>query len=132
MLYLQANPGSTPSQVASALITNSTKNKVTSAGTGSPNRLLYMGFIGGGGTNQPPTANFTFSCTARTCTFDGTSSTDDHGIVSYSWTRKTGPPIGNTAVTTFTFADGGSKAITLTVTDAGGLSNSITKTLVLP
>ena len=48
-LYLANNPSATPAQVTSALITNSTPNKVTSPGTGSPNRLLYSLFSGGGG-----------------------------------------------------------------------------------
>lgn len=47
-LYLAANPGATPSQVTTAITANATVNLVTSAGTGSPNRLLYTGFIGGG------------------------------------------------------------------------------------
>ena len=38
---LQSNNGLTPAQVASALATNSTKSVVTSAGSRSPNRLLY-------------------------------------------------------------------------------------------
>ncbi|WP_434445068.1 S8 family peptidase [Lentzea sp. E54] len=50
-LYLAANPGATPAQVRDALVTNATPNKVTSAGTGSPNRLLYSRFGGGG---NPP------------------------------------------------------------------------------
>jgi serine protease len=40
-LYLATNTGASPATVASALNSNSTANKVTSAGTGSPNRLLY-------------------------------------------------------------------------------------------
>jgi subtilisin family serine protease len=44
-LYLQRNPSATPAQVANAIITNSTANVVTSAGSKSPNRLLYSGFI---------------------------------------------------------------------------------------
>jgi titin len=52
-LYLEANPLATPAAVATALKTNATANHVTSAGTGSPNLLLYEGFIGG--TPQPPT-----------------------------------------------------------------------------
>ncbi len=51
-LYLANNPSATPAQVATALINNSTPNKVTSAGAGSPNRLLYSIF---GGTTPPPT-----------------------------------------------------------------------------
>ncbi|HEY0639235.1 MAG TPA: S8 family serine peptidase [Pseudonocardiaceae bacterium] len=50
-LYLQGNPSVGPSAVASALYAASTPNKVTSPGTGSPNRLLY---VGGGGTEPPP------------------------------------------------------------------------------
>jgi subtilisin family serine protease len=41
-LYLSANPAATPAQVQSTLISRSTPNKVTSAGTGSPNRLLFV------------------------------------------------------------------------------------------
>ncbi|RZQ60902.1 S8 family peptidase [Amycolatopsis suaedae] len=51
-LYLSANPGATPAQVSSALVTNGTKNKVTSPGAGSPNVLVYTG---SGGTDPEPT-----------------------------------------------------------------------------
>jgi subtilisin family serine protease len=50
-LYLQTNPGASPSTVSSALINNSTLNHVTNPGTGSPNRLLYSIF---GGAPPPP------------------------------------------------------------------------------
>ena len=40
-LYLQGNPGASPASVASALTGNATTGKVTSAGSGSPNRLLF-------------------------------------------------------------------------------------------
>jgi subtilisin family serine protease len=40
-LALQANPLSSPAQIASFITGYATLNKVTSAGTGSPNRLLY-------------------------------------------------------------------------------------------
>jgi subtilisin family serine protease len=43
-LYLQSNPGASPSTVASALIANATTGKVTSAGSGSPNRLLFTAY----------------------------------------------------------------------------------------
>ncbi len=41
-LVLSANPSATPAQVRDSLVTNSTPNVVTSAGTGSPNRLLFV------------------------------------------------------------------------------------------
>ncbi len=40
-LHLADNPNVAPSQVTAALINKATLNKVTSAGSGSPNRLLY-------------------------------------------------------------------------------------------
>jgi subtilisin family serine protease len=43
-LYLQSNPTATPAQVAAALIANATTGKVTSPGTGSPNRLLFENY----------------------------------------------------------------------------------------
>ncbi|MEY4615566.1 MAG: hypothetical protein RJB66_526 [Pseudomonadota bacterium] len=61
-LYLGLNPGATPSQVVNALTANATTNIVSLAGTESPNRLLFSGFIG---ANQPtidtiaPTINLT-------------------------------------------------------------------------
>ena len=47
VLYLSANPSATPSAVASALTSNATSGLVQSAGTGSPNLLLYEAFIAG-------------------------------------------------------------------------------------
>jgi serine protease len=130
-LYLEANPSSTPAQVTNAIITNATTGKVTNPGAGSPNRLLYMGFIGGGGGNQPPVANFTFSCGAgHSCTFDGSSSTDDVGVTSYTWKRANGTVLGTNVILNQTFPSAGNFSISLTVTDAGALSN--TKTQVIP
>lgn len=42
-LYLQSNPGATPAQVHSAIVSNATTGVVKSPGSGSPNRLLYTG-----------------------------------------------------------------------------------------
>ena len=43
-LYLQSNPTASAQQVNDALVNNATLNKVTSAGTGSPNRLLFTSY----------------------------------------------------------------------------------------
>ncbi|GLZ80610.1 hypothetical protein Afil01_54170 [Actinorhabdospora filicis] len=56
-LYLSANPSATPSQVRDALVNNAVA-KVTNLGSGSPNKLLYVGFIGGG---TPPTDDFSIA-----------------------------------------------------------------------
>ncbi|WP_109508457.1 S8 family peptidase [Nocardioides speluncae] len=46
VLYLAANPEATPDQVAEALTTAATPDKVTNPGEGSPNKLLYVGAEG--------------------------------------------------------------------------------------
>jgi serine protease len=51
-LYLATNPNATPAQVRNAIVDNATSGKVTDAGSGSPNKLLYSIF--GGGENPPP------------------------------------------------------------------------------
>ncbi len=133
-LYLQTNPGSTPSDVAAALVGNATSDVVGNAGDGSPNQLLYTAFIGGGGapnqpSNQPPAARFTVSCSGFTCTLDGRSSTDDGGITNYSWQLGKYPdPTASGSVVSATYPHAGPRTVTLTVTDAGGLTSSVTQT----
>lgn len=41
-VYLAGHTSSTPAQVATALVNGATSNVVTSAGTGSPNKLLKI------------------------------------------------------------------------------------------
>jgi subtilisin family serine protease len=85
-LYLQAYPSSSPAQVASALVSAATQGKVTSAGSGSPNRLLYA-LLGSGGTpdTTPPAVSITApsagATVAGTVTVSATAS-DNGGTVS--------------------------------------------------
>lgn len=44
-LYLSTQPSATPAQVATALISNATNGALTSVPAGTPNRLLYTGFL---------------------------------------------------------------------------------------
>lgn len=53
-IYVGQNPSATPAQVSTALTTAATPNVITNPGTGSPNRLLYVG----GGDTQPPGKRF--------------------------------------------------------------------------
>ena len=136
-LYRAANPTATAEAIFVTLLADATPNVVTNPGVGSPNKLLYIGNIGGGGGgNLPPVAAYTNTCStladgARRCDFNGSSSTDDVGVVSYAWSS---PGKANkTGVTTsYRFATPGTFAVTLKVTDAGGLNNSITKNIVVP
>jgi hypothetical protein len=50
-LVLAANPSATPAQVRDALVNAATTGAVGSPGSGSPNRLLY---VGEGGDEPPP------------------------------------------------------------------------------
>jgi subtilisin family serine protease len=59
-LYLQTNPTASPATATQALLSNTTPNKVTSAGSGSPNRLLYSLFgAAPPGDTTPPTTSIT-------------------------------------------------------------------------
>ncbi|ADV68211.1 S8 family peptidase [Deinococcus maricopensis] len=57
-LILGQNPTYTPAQITSALLNNATTGVVTNAGTGSPNKLLYVG-----GTTPPTTGGTTYTGT---------------------------------------------------------------------
>jgi len=52
-LFLETNPTASPATVTAAIVNNATLNKVTSAGTGSPNRLLFS-LLGAGPPPPPP------------------------------------------------------------------------------
>jgi PKD repeat protein len=77
--------------------------------------------------NEPPVARMQVACFVATfaCTFDGSGSTDDHGIVSYQWDAGVGQAGRKSGkVASFTYPKGNVRMITLTVTDANGRSGS--------
>jgi subtilisin family serine protease len=117
-LYLQVNPTSTPAQVDAALRTN---GSTTAVPAGTTNKLLYSGFITAVPSTAPPVVNFTSSCTARNCSFDG-SSTTALASASYSWTFGD-ETTGSGATTSHSYSAAGSYPVTLTVTDANGTSS---------
>jgi len=129
-LYLANNPNATPSQVATALRNNATPNKVTGAGSGSPNYLLYSIFGGTTPVDNPPTASFTFTCSGLTCSFDGSGSSDDNGISNYSWNFGDGSS-GSGASTSRTYAAAGSYSVTLTVRDTANQTNTQTRSVTV-
>jgi len=84
-------------------------------------------------SNQAPVASFTVTCPALQCTFDGSSSSDDAGVVRYSWSWGTGQSESHSfPVSKHTYPGAGTYSVTLTVTDAQGLTGSITKSVTVP
>jgi PKD repeat protein len=81
--------------------------------------------------NQPPTANFTSSCSGLSCTFTSTSSDPDGSVASYSWTF--GDGTSSTAQNpSHSYAAGGTYTVTLIVTDnQGAQSTTSTKSVTV-
>ena len=120
-LVAQANPTWTPAQIRDYLVNNATSNVVTSPGTGSPNKLLYV--VNGGTTPVndfsvavTPTAGSTapggsVTATVNTATTSGTAQT-----VSLS---ASGLPSGATATfSPSSVTSGASSTLTIATTAA--------------
>jgi subtilisin family serine protease len=54
-LFLETNPTASPATVTAAIVNSSTPNKVSNAGTGSPNRLLFSLLTSGPNPTPTPT-----------------------------------------------------------------------------
>ena len=76
------------------------------------------------GSNQPPTAAFTSSCTNLTCTFTNSSSDPDGSIASSSWDFGDGTT-STVASPSHSYAAAGTYNVTLTVTDNQSATNSV-------
>jgi serine protease len=122
-LYLANDPVATPAVVHAAVVNNASVSKLSSIGTGSPNRLLYSIF-GGTSIDTPPAANFTYSCSGTTCTFDAGTSRDDRSISGYAWNFGDGQSSTSGAVVTHTYRSGGTFTVQLTVTDSANQSDT--------
>ena len=79
-LYLESNPNASPADVAAAMVAASTPNKVTSAGSGSPNRLLFNDLSGT--VTPPPPASIALTVTPGTKVRSKTT-------MALSWTNAT-------------------------------------------
>lgn len=78
--------------------------------------------------NVPPTADYTFSCVERACSFTNTSSDSDGSITGSSWDF--GDDETSTAISpTHTFGANGTYQVKLTVTDNRGGTHSVTKSV---
>jgi serine protease len=113
-LYLSVNSTAAPAAVHDAIVNNASVNKLSSIGTGSPNRLLYSLFDGSP-VDARPNAAFTYTCADLNCTFVN-GSTDDHDIVSHAWNFGDGQTSSDVSPT-HSYGSGGTFTVSLTVTD---------------
>ena len=126
-LVLAANPNATPAQVFSAVLNDGVANKLSGIGTGSPNLLMQVAEDDATPpVDQAPTAAFTSDCTLLDCSFDGSASTDDGGIVLYEWTFGDGNNSTGSAVFN-QYNAAGTYNVSLKVTDNTGKSDTVTK-----
>lgn len=128
-LYLETHPTDAPAAVANALVAAARKGTVQDV-QGSPN--VFVAVSNAPVVNAPPVAKITSNCLLLVCTLNGTTSTDDIGVVSYTWSMPGAlltTAVGGTA--TATYLTPGTKTISLTVTDAGGLTNTTTSSVAV-
>src|SRR5436305_1983095 len=138
-LYLAGNPPATPAAVVSALTSNATSGVVIGPGTGSPNRLLYTGFIGGGGTPAPTISSFspTSGGVGTTVTVNGTNFTGatsvkfngqsaSFSVISSTSISATVPNCSSSGTVSVTTANGtATSSGSFTVTGCGGGSQQL-------
>jgi subtilisin family serine protease len=138
-LYLQGNTSASPATVTAALINNASLNKLTSIGSGSPNRLLYTGFIGGGGTPAPSISSFSpasggvgTSVTINGANFTGATSVSfnsqsaSFSVISSSQITATVPNCSSSGLVRVTTAGGtAASSGSFTVTGCGGTAQQL-------
>ena len=138
-LYLESNPNASPAQVSDAINSSATAGVVAGVTGGTPNRLVRVSGSGGSGGSTPPapgnvapTAKFSFNCSKASCSFNGSGSSDDVAVMGYAWSFGDGST-GSGMQTAHTYSAKGNYSVdvTLTVTDGGGLSASVTQRVTI-
>ncbi|HEY0639316.1 MAG TPA: S8 family peptidase [Pseudonocardiaceae bacterium] len=120
-LLLGATPTLTPAQVASAMFTNSTPNKIPNP-VGSPNRLLFVNT--GGGTPGGPVVTDPGAQTTRRGVAVSLPMSASGGTTPYTWSA-TGLPAGLTINSSSGLISGtpstvANYSVTVTARDTGG------------
>jgi tartrate-resistant acid phosphatase type 5 len=74
--------------------------------------------------NDPPTADFTYSCMDLDCNFTDTSTDGDGTVTGWSWDFGDSSTLGTGINPSHSYAAAGTYTVTLTVTDNGGAADS--------
>jgi subtilisin family serine protease len=144
-LYLQRNPTHTPAQVRDALVANGTPSKVTGPGTGSPNVLLYTGFLPPDGNSDTTVPTVTVTAPSAGATLTGTvtlsaNASDNVGVARVDFLVD-GLMVGSDTTAPFSFAwdssavVNGSHSVVARALDAAGntgTSGSVAFTVTNP
>ena len=81
--------------------------------------------------NDPPNATFIYNCTALSCDFDASGSSDpEEAIASYDWDFGDGNT-GSGMAPSHGYAVGGTYSVAVTVTDDGGASDTDVQTVTV-
>ncbi|MFV2116543.1 S8 family peptidase [Micromonospora sp. LOL_025] len=131
-LYLGTNPGATPAQVRTALVGNGTTGKITNPGSGSPNVLLYTGFIAGDPGPGNPTVTDPGDRSSAVGQAVDVQMQGSGGTAPYTWSAS-GLPAGLTIGAssgriTGSASTAGTSTVTVTLTDAAGRTATATFT----
>jgi subtilisin family serine protease len=123
-LYLQANPSASPATVGSAIINNATTGVVTNPGSGSPNRLLYELFIGGGGGPSAPTISGFSPASGGVGSGVTITGTNFTGATSVRFNGQSAGFTVNSSTQITAIVPNCSSSGSISVTTAGGTANS--------
>ncbi len=131
-LYLSANPTATPAQVRTALITNASA-VVKNPGANTTNLLVYMGFIGGGGGGNTAGGEL-----HRELHCPASLHAQRQQLHGRPWRRELSLErarrrvVGHWRQITVQYEKASNRTVVLTVTDAGGLTGTLSKTFAVP
>jgi PKD repeat protein len=119
--------GHSTSLINSSAGTYGGKTATTNAASGKGAEWTILLAPSGSTANQSPTAAFSSNCGGLSCAFTSTGTNDPDGsISSYSWNFGDTTALGTTANPSHTYASAGTYHVTLTVTDNGGATGSVT------
>jgi subtilisin family serine protease len=121
--YLSTDPAATPAQVASALTSNATPDAISGVPNGTPNLLLYTGFIGAGSAPPPSTTAVHFAGLSATKTQQARRNWTASATVSVA--DAAGRAVSG-ATATLVLSNGASGTLTCTTASTGQCSASVT------